>query len=109
VLIQVNVSGAASKFGVTPAEAVGLLRDVAKRDRLAVGGFMTVGLNSDDAEQVRAGYRLLRQLRDQARDGMGLALPVLSMGMSGDMELAVAEGATLVRVGSAVFGPRRRE
>ncbi|WP_051426502.1 YggS family pyridoxal phosphate-dependent enzyme [Jiangella gansuensis] len=106
VLIQVNTSGETSKFGVAPGEAVELVAAVARRDRLRVRGLMTVGLQSPDADAVRASYRALRQARDRARDAVGLELPVLSMGMSGDLESAVAEGATMVRVGSAVFGPR---
>ncbi|TDD70191.1 YggS family pyridoxal phosphate-dependent enzyme [Jiangella aurantiaca] len=104
VLVQVNTSGEASKSGVAPDEAVAVVREVAERDRLRVRGLMTVGLQSPDEAAVRASYRALRELRDRAADAA--ALPVLSMGMSGDLEAAVAEGATMVRVGSAVFGPR---
>ncbi|TDE01608.1 YggS family pyridoxal phosphate-dependent enzyme [Jiangella asiatica] len=108
VLVQVNTSGEDSKFGVAPADAVQLIGEVAKHDRLRVRGLMTVGLQSPDAAAVRASYRALREIRDRARDAVGLELPTLSMGMSGDLESAVAEGATMVRVGSAVFGPRPR-
>ncbi|WP_298329854.1 YggS family pyridoxal phosphate-dependent enzyme [Haloactinopolyspora sp.] len=107
VLIQVNTSGEASKFGLAPGDALDALRDVAKRDRLTVRGLMTIGLLSTEPEQVRSSYRALRDIRDRARDVTGLELPVLSMGMSSDLELAVAEGSTMVRVGSAVFGARR--
>lgn len=106
VLIQVNTSGESSKFGVAPDEAVELVAAAARRDRLRVRGLMTVGLQSPDPAAVRTSYRALREVRDRARDAVGLELPVLSMGMSGDLESAVAEGATMVRVGSAVFGPR---
>ncbi|GGM01839.1 YggS family pyridoxal phosphate-dependent enzyme [Nakamurella endophytica] len=115
VLVQVNVSGEASKSGVTPEGLPALLRAVAGFDRLRLRGLMTIGLNSPDLEAVRAGYRTLRVLRDRLRDGglPGVPAPVdpasvteLSMGMSGDYELAVAEGATEVRVGAAVFGAR---
>lgn len=106
VLVQVNTSGEPSKSGVAPADAVAVLREVAARDRLRVRGLMTVGLQSPDEAAVRASYRALRELRDRAADVIGAGLPVLSMGMSGDLEAAVAEGATLVRVGSAVFGAR---
>lgn len=107
VLIQVNTSGEASKFGLAPGDALDVLRDVAKRDRLTVRGLMTIGLLSTEPDQVRSSYRALRDIRGQARDVVGLELPVLSMGMSSDLELAVAEGSTMVRVGSAVFGARR--
>lgn len=103
VHVQVNVSGEPTKHGVPPDEAVALVRDVAALPALRVTGLMTVGANSPDPDVVRAGYRALRRLRDAVAD---LGVHELSMGMSGDLELAVAEGATVVRVGSAVFGPR---
>ncbi|WP_019137793.1 YggS family pyridoxal phosphate-dependent enzyme [Cellulomonas massiliensis] len=103
VHVQVNVSGEPTKHGVAPGEAVALVREVAALPGLRVTGLMTVGANSPDPEVVRAGYRELRRLRDAVAD---LGVRELSMGMSGDLELAVAEGATVVRVGSAVFGPR---
>ncbi|GHS88973.1 YggS family pyridoxal phosphate enzyme [Actinomycetota bacterium] len=109
VLVQVNVSGERTKHGVPPDAAVDLARRVAALDRLHVRGLMTVGANSPDPDRVRAGYRLLRELRDQVlvSGAPGTAGAVeLSMGMSGDLELAIAEGATLVRVGTAVFGAR---
>lgn len=105
VLVQVNTSGEDSKFGVPPDDAVDLVRDVVERDRLRVRGLMTIGLPADDPELVRPSYRSLRAVRDRVRDE-GRDLPVLSMGMSGDLELAIAEGATIVRVGTAVFGRR---
>lgn len=105
VLVQVNTSGEDSKFGVAAEAAPGVVRDVAKRDRLRVRGLMTIGLPAADTELARPSYRSLREIRDQVRDD-GLELPVLSMGMSGDLELAVEEGSTMVRVGSAVFGSR---
>ncbi len=108
VLVQVNTSGEASKSGVSPDEAVAVVQKVVTRDRLRVRGLMTVGLQSADEAAVRASYRELREVRDRTADVIGAGLRVLSMGMSGDLEAAVAEGATLVRVGSAVFGPRPR-
>ena len=103
VLIQVNVSGEDSKYGLPPTAVPGFLRAIAPLDRLRVDGFMTIGLNSPDQGAVRAGYRTLRELGEQS----GLPGPVaLSMGMSGDFELAIAEGATIVRLGSAAFGAR---
>lgn len=112
VMIQVNVSGEESKAGVEPAEALELAAAVQGLPALTVTGFMTIGLNSDDEDAVRAGYRQLRELRDTAliRSERG-ELPLreawhLSMGMSGDLEWAIAEGATIVRVGTAVMGAR---
>jgi pyridoxal phosphate enzyme (YggS family) len=109
VLIQVNVSAEESKSGVAPERALELLAEVAELPRLSVRGFMTIGLNSADRGAVRAGYRALAGLREAA---VASRLPhadlvrELSMGMSGDFADAIAEGATIVRIGSAVFGPR---
>jgi pyridoxal phosphate enzyme (YggS family) len=109
VLVQVNVSGEPTKSGVSPADAPTLVAAVAALPRLRLRGFMTVGARSADERVVRAGYTLLRDLRDST---VGSGLPgtgeavELSMGMSGDLEAAVAEGATIVRVGTAVFGAR---
>lgn len=105
VMVQVNVSGEATKSGVAPAAAADLAARVAALPRLRLTGFMTIGLNSRDAGAVRAGYALLREVRDAVVRDLPDAAE-LSMGMSGDLELAVAEGATIVRVGTAVFGAR---
>ncbi|RMI02441.1 YggS family pyridoxal phosphate-dependent enzyme, partial [Cellulomonas triticagri] len=109
VLVQVNVSGEPTKHGATPEAALDVVRAVAGSDRLRLRGFMTVGANSPDPEVVRAGYALLRDLRDRVvgsgEPGTADAV-TLSMGMSRDLEVAVAEGATVVRVGTAVFGGR---
>lgn len=105
VMVQVNVSGEATKSGVPPEAAAELAARVAALPRLHVRGFMTIGLNSPDAAAVRAGYAGLRAVRDAVAGDLPDACE-LSMGMSGDLELAVAEGATIVRVGTAVFGAR---
>lgn len=109
VMVQVNVSGETTKSGVAPEAALDLAAAVAALPRLRLTGLMTIGARSDDAGLVRAGYAHLRGLRDalvsSGVPGTGDASE-LSMGMSGDLELAVAEGATVVRIGSAVFGPR---
>ncbi|MFN9746287.1 MAG: YggS family pyridoxal phosphate-dependent enzyme [Betaproteobacteria bacterium] len=105
--LQVNVSGEASKSGVAPAELPALAEAVAALPaaRVRLAGLMSIPEPSADAAAQRAAHRRLRELRDdlQAR---GLALGTLSMGMSGDLEAAVAEGSTLVRVGTAIFGAR---
>lgn len=109
VLVQVNVSGEPTKHGVHPDRAVELAFAVAGHDRLRLRGLMTVGANSPDEARVRAGYAVLRDLRDRVVDSgePGTATATeLSMGMSRDLEAAVAEVATIVRVGSAVFGAR---
>lgn len=109
VLIQVNVSGEASKAGVPMAEVPALLAGIGRLHRLRITGYMTIGLNSPDIAAVRAGYRSLTDFRDDALarglSGADRATEV-SMGMSGDFTDAIAEGATIVRVGSAVFGSR---
>jgi len=107
VLLQVNVSGEASKSGVDPADLDELARAVARFDRLRVRGLMTIGRQTDDEAVVRAGFAELRQCLHRLRAGGGGAaelLTELSMGMSGDAEPAIAEGATIVRLGAAVFG-----
>lgn len=109
VLVQVNVSGEESKSGVAPEDAAGLAVDVAALPGLRLTGFMTIGARSDDEVLVRAGFARLRAVRDDvvASGAPGTAdARELSMGMTGDLELAVAEGATVVRVGTAVFGAR---
>jgi len=106
VLVEVNVSGEASKFGVAPAGLESLLERVAALPGLRLDGLMTVGPPVEHAEEARPGFARLRELRDRAEQTLGLALPELSMGMSGDFEVAVEEGSTLVRVGTAFFGPR---
>jgi pyridoxal phosphate enzyme (YggS family) len=109
VLVQVNVSGEESKSGAAPEDAPALAAAVATLPGLRLAGFMTIGANSSDEAVVRAGFARLREVRDAVvRSGApGTAdARELSMGMSGDLELAVAEGATIVRVGTAVFGPR---
>ncbi|WP_296665840.1 YggS family pyridoxal phosphate-dependent enzyme [Demequina sp.] len=112
VMIQVNVSGEESKAGVHPDEALPIAAAVQALPGLTVTGFMTIGLNSPDEAAVREGYARLREIRDQAlirseRGSMGLASAwQLSMGMSQDLEWAIAEGATMVRVGTAIMGPR---
>lgn len=106
VLMQVNTSGAASQFGVAPEEAEALAAVIAARPELEWTGLMTIGRFSENPEDTRDCFQALRGLRDRLRDRFARPLPVLSMGMSGDLEVAVEEGATLVRVGSAVFGAR---
>lgn len=106
VMVQVNVSGEPTKFGVAPDAAAHLAAEVAALPRLRLVGFMTVGANSADADVVRAGYARLRDVRDGIVGSGRPTATELSMGMSGDLEQAIAEGATIVRVGTAVFGPR---
>lgn len=109
VLVQVKTSAEPSKFGLAPEELPALLRTVARDcPALRVRGLMTMAVNSDDAGAVRDCFARLRTLRDQVRgEGIeGVSLERLSMGMSGDFELAIEEGSTEVRIGSALFGGR---
>jgi pyridoxal phosphate enzyme (YggS family) len=107
VLIQVNQGGEATKSGVAPEAAPALLQEVARLPHLRVLGLMTMPPWLPDPEAVRPYFRDLRELRDHLRGLTGLPLTELSMGMSGDFAVAVEEGATLVRVGTAIFGERR--
>jgi hypothetical protein len=109
VMVQVNVSGEETKSGVAPDGAARLAADVAALPRLHLVGFMTIGANTPDLGLVRAGYAQLREVRDAVVSSGApgcAAARELSMGMSGDLEAAIAEGATIVRVGTAVFGAR---
>ncbi len=107
ILIEVNVSGEKSKFGLPPGELSAALEKLNALPHLAVEGLMTLAPLSEDAEKARPYFRRLRELRDKASKETGIPLPQLSMGMSGDYEQAIEEGATLVRIGSALFGERR--
>lgn len=106
VLIQVNSSGEESKFGIPPEEAEALALRLAELPGLDLSGLMTIPAIFDDPEGVRPMFRLLCELRNRIRQESGLPLPHLSMGMTGDFEVAIEEGATLVRIGTALFGGR---
>lgn len=105
VCVQVNISGEATKSGLGAAEALPLALAVARLPRLTLRGFMGIAEPTDDVALQRAQFRVLRECFESAR-AQGLPVDTLSMGMSDDLEAAVAEGATLVRVGSALFGAR---
>jgi pyridoxal phosphate enzyme (YggS family) len=105
VCVQVNSSGEATKSGVAPEEALALAKIVARLPGLSLRGIMGIPEPTDDSARARAQFRILRECFDACR-AAGLDVDTLSMGMSGDLELAIAEGATLVRVGTAIFGPR---
>lgn len=108
VLLEVNVSGEASKYGFHPDEALKKLRILNTLDRLEIHGFMTMAPWSREAESARPHFRRLKQLQKEAEEILGAPLPQLSMGMSGDFEAAVEEGSTIVRIGSSLFGKRRQ-
>jgi len=109
VLLEVNTSGEASKFGFRPEDVKAAAEEIGVLDGVRVRGLMTVGPVVERPEDARPAFALLRNLAD---DVTKLGLPdvdmkILSMGMSGDFEVAVEEGATLIRVGTAIFGPRQ--
>lgn len=108
VFVQVNTSGEESKYGLTPEDVPSFIQALPAFSALRVRGLMTLALFSSEAERVRQCFVLLRTLRDQLRQSApaGIELDELSMGMSGDFEIAIEEGATVVRVGQAIFGAR---
>ncbi|WP_281989478.1 YggS family pyridoxal phosphate-dependent enzyme [Aquimarina aggregata] len=108
VYIQVNTSFEESKFGIAPNETIDFIREVAAFDTIHIKGLMTIGLLSSDSKEVRKCFRLLKELQKKI---MALKIPnvdikELSMGMSSDLEIAIEEGATIIRVGTAIFGDR---
>jgi pyridoxal phosphate enzyme (YggS family) len=105
VCVQVNISAETSKSGIAPGDALALARAVVSLPRLALRGFMGIAAPTAEVDLQRAQFRMLREILAAAQ-AEGLMLDTLSMGMSDDLEAAVAEGATLIRVGSALFGPR---
>jgi len=108
VFVQVNTSGEASKYGLPPDAVAGFLRQLPAFSSLRVRGLMTLALFSSAAPRVRQCFVRLRTLRDELRQSAppGVGLDELSMGMSGDFEIAIEEGSTVVRVGQAIFGAR---
>jgi len=107
VLLQVNVAEESQKSGCPPQEARALARQIAALGQLRLEGLMTLAPLTDDVEVQRRTFRGLRLLRDTIKED-GVWLPTLSMGMSGDYATAVAEGATMIRLGTALFGPREK-
>jgi hypothetical protein len=105
ICLQINISGEASKSGITPGEAVEVARAIAALPKLRLRGLMAIPEPAGDIEQQRVPHRALRELFEHLR-AEGFELDTLSMGMSGDLEAAVLEGATIVRVGTAIFGAR---
>ena len=106
VLIEVNAAGEASKFGYRPESLLAELLELNALPRLAIHGLMTVPPWASEPEKSRSHFCRLRELKLRCEQILGAPLPHLSMGMSGDFEIAIEEGATMVRVGTALFGPR---
>ena len=107
VYLEVNMSGELSKDGIEPQETCRLLERILEYcPRLAVEGLMTIGPNTGDLDSVRSAFNGLRELRDRLKQTCGLPLKELSMGMTGDYEMAIEEGSTIVRIGTGIFGLR---
>lgn len=108
VFIQVNTSAEASKFGIEPENTVALVKQVSQLETLHIKGLMTIGLFSAETEKVRKCFQLLKDIQQQiiALKIPGVEMKELSMGMSNDLETAIEEGATIIRVGTAIFGQR---
>ena len=108
VLIQVNTSYEDSKFGLDPSEAVDFVKKVVTLDRLKIKGLMTIGLFSAEIEEVRKCFQMLKKIQQEiiAENIPNVEMKELSMGMSGDLETAIEEGSTIIRVGTAIFGKR---
>jgi len=105
ILVEVNTTGEESKFGVSPDNTAKLVKDLSKLPNIHLKGLMTMGPFLPDPEDSRPAFRTLRQLKESL-EADGLMLPVLSMGMTNDFEVAIEEGATMVRLGTAIFGSR---
>ncbi len=108
VLLEVNIAGEASKFGYPPERLLGELKEIGAMPRIEIHGLMAVPPWSAEPEKSRPHFRRLRELKLECERILGIPLPHLSMGMSGDFEVAIEEGATMVRLGTVLFGPRPR-
>ncbi|MGA2280381.1 MAG: YggS family pyridoxal phosphate-dependent enzyme [Verrucomicrobiota bacterium] len=106
VLMEVNVAGEASKFGYRPEQLLAELKELNALPRIEIHGLMTMPPWTAEAEKARPHFRRLREIKAQCEQILGTPLPDLSMGMSGDFEIAIEEGATMVRIGTELFGPR---
>jgi pyridoxal phosphate enzyme (YggS family) len=106
VLLQANIAAEATKFGYAPERLLAELEALNRLRHLEIHGLMTIAPWTPEPAKARPVFRRLRELREQCEQRLGTPLPHLSMGMSGDFEVAIEEGATLVRIGTALFGPR---
>jgi pyridoxal phosphate enzyme (YggS family) len=108
ILLEVNVAGEASKSGYAPEKALAELETINALPKIEIHGLMAVPPWSPEPEKSRPHFQRLRELKERAEQVLGASLPHLSMGMSGDFEVAIEEGATMIRIGTALFGPRTR-
>lgn len=109
VCLEVNVSGERSKFGMPPEQLPATLEAANRLFKVKIAGLMTIPPAAGDPEEARPFFRTLRNVRDRMQEEAGVNLPELSMGMSHDFEIAIEEGATWIRVGTLLFGPRKRK
>lgn len=107
ILIEVNLSGEKTKFGILPEKAVNLIKDISRCKNINIKGLMTIPPFSESPEDSRKYFKMLRILKDDVQKE-GIEMKELSMGMSNDFQVAIEEGATMVRIGTAIFGERRR-
>lgn len=108
VLVEVNTSREHTKYGLEPEKTAGFVEELARLSSLRVQGLMTIGPFLPDPESSRPAFKMLRELREMIQK-KGLILPHLSMGMTNDFELAILEGATIIRIGTAIFGERAKK
>jgi len=108
ILLEVNVAGEATKFGFRPEQLLSTLSEINALHRIEVHGLMIIAPWTAEPEKVRPVFRRLRELKGECEQILGAPLAHLSMGMSGDFEVAIEEGATLVRIGTSLFGPRSK-
>ena len=108
ILLEVNIAGESSKFGYPPERLLAELAELNALPKIEIHGLMTVAPWTAEPERIRPIFRRLREVKTECEQILGAPLPQLSMGMSGDFEVAIEEGATLVRIGSALFGPRAK-
>ncbi len=106
IFLEVNVAGESSKFGYSPEKLLADLAELNALPRIEIHGLMTIAPYVAEAEKVRPFFKQLRELKETCEDRLGAPLPHLSMGMSGDYEIAIEEGSTIVRVGTSLFGDR---
>lgn len=107
ILLEVNVAGESSKFGYAPEKILAELNEINALPKIEIHGLMTIAPWTSEPEKVRPFFQKLRELKTECEQILGAPLPELSMGMSGDFEIAIEEGSTLVRIGTALFGPRQ--
>ncbi|MEO5802084.1 MAG: YggS family pyridoxal phosphate-dependent enzyme [Verrucomicrobiota bacterium] len=107
ILLEVNIAGESSKFGYAPEKLLAELEQINALPKIEIHGLMTIAPWSEEPEKVRPIFRRLRELKSECEQILGAPLPQLSMGMSGDFEIAIEEGSTLVRIGTALFGARK--